>query len=67
MSGGYWSREQRLARLGREVYELGLKEAAAAPPPGPAQIELMRRLFAPLIERRVAERQAPKTRVKRAA
>lgn len=67
MSTGYWSREQRRARLGDEMYEYGLKLAAEAPPPGPAQLELVRRLFAPGIARRRAERQAAQASTKRAA
>lgn len=51
MSAGYWSREARLARLGTEVYELGLAEADAAPAPTPAQVALVARVFAPHLKR----------------
>jgi hypothetical protein len=66
VSTGYWSREQRLARLGPEMYELGLKAAAEAPPPTPAQVELIGRIFAPHVKR-LAERDAQTPRAQRAA
>lgn len=62
MSTGYWSREQRRARLGPEMYELGLRIAAEAPAPTPAQVELVRRIFAPHVKKLAAE-----SRVTRAA
>jgi hypothetical protein len=58
VSGGYWSREQRLARLGPELFAQTLKIAAEAPPPTPAQVELIRRIFAPQVKRLLAERTA---------
>lgn len=67
MSGGYWSREARRARLGDEAYELGLAEAAAAPPPTPAQVALVGRIFAPHLKKLAAERPAPASRTARAA
>jgi len=66
VSAGYWSREQRLARLGPEMYELGLKAAAALPPPTPEQVEQVRRIFAPHVKR-LAERDAQQARAERAA
>lgn len=67
MSTGYWSREQRRARLGDELYEQGLKIAAEAPPPSQRQIELMRRLFAPHIKRLAEQRKAEAAAAQRAA
>jgi hypothetical protein len=59
MSAGYWSREARRARLGDDVYELGLAEAAAAPDPSPAQVALITRIFAPHVKRLNAQNKQP--------
>lgn len=62
MSAGYWSRDARRARLGDEVYELGLAEAEDAPPPTAAQVALIGRIFAPHLKKFAAERSARTTR-----
>ncbi len=59
MSAGYWSPEARRARLGDEAYELGLAEAAAAPPPSAAKVALITRIFAPHIRRLTAQSKQP--------